>query len=227
MKNIIVAGSKPWNKEIFETFTKKKKLNWFFVSTPAQLDSVLVKISKPDFLFFLHWNWKVSSEIIKKHECVCFHITDLPFGRGGSPLQNLILNGNKETMISAFKMVEELDAGPIYIKKPLLLNGRAEDIYRTANNLSLEIMIWIIENKPSPVTQNNNPTYFNRRGIKESLLPLNSSLSSIYDFIRMLDAPTYPKAYINYGDLKFEFSHSNLKNDFIEAKVIIKKDKFK
>ena len=137
MKNIIVAGSKPWNKEIFETFTKKKKkLNWFFVSTPVQLDSVLVKISKPDFLFFLHWNWKVSSEIIKKHECVCFHITDLPFGRGGSPLQNLILNGNKETMISAFKMVEELDAGPIYTKKPLLLNGRAEDIYRNANNLS-------------------------------------------------------------------------------------------
>ena len=42
-------------------------------------------------------------------------MTDLPFGRGGSPLQNLIVRGYKETMLSAIKCVGEVDAGPIYI----------------------------------------------------------------------------------------------------------------
>ena len=44
-------------------------------------------------------------------------MTDLPYGRGGSPLQNLIINGHKETMMSALRCVQELDAGPIYLKK--------------------------------------------------------------------------------------------------------------
>ena len=44
-------------------------------------------------------------------------MTDLPYGRGGSPLQNLILDNKQKTMISAFKMTERMDEGPIYIKK--------------------------------------------------------------------------------------------------------------
>ncbi len=46
--------------------------------------------------------------------CVVFHMTDLPFGRGGSPLQNLISRGIYKTKISAIKVVKEIDAGPIY-----------------------------------------------------------------------------------------------------------------
>ena len=44
-------------------------------------------------------------------------MTDLPYGRGGSPLQNLILKGKKTTKITAFKMIDKIDAGPIYLKK--------------------------------------------------------------------------------------------------------------
>jgi methionyl-tRNA formyltransferase len=53
----------------------------------------------------------------------------LPYGRGGSPLQNLIDLGHKDTFVSALKMTEELDAGAIYLKKPLSLEGLAEEIY--------------------------------------------------------------------------------------------------
>ncbi len=31
-----------------------------------------------------------------KFECVCFHMTDVPYGRGGSPLQNLIIREPQE-----------------------------------------------------------------------------------------------------------------------------------
>ena len=49
-------------------------------------------------------------------------MTDLPYGRGGSPLQNLIVRGHKETKISAIKVVKELDAGPVLSSLELMLN---------------------------------------------------------------------------------------------------------
>ena len=52
-------------------------------------------------------------------------MTDVPFGRGGSPLQNLISRGIYETKISAFRCVAEMDAGPVYPKRPFsLAEGR-------------------------------------------------------------------------------------------------------
>ena len=53
-------------------------------------------------------------------------MTDLPFGRGGSPLENLILRGHTSTVISAIKCAPELDSGDIYLQKPLSLYGSAE-----------------------------------------------------------------------------------------------------
>jgi len=38
-------------------------------------------------------------------------MTDLSYGRGGSPLQNLIVRGYKDTMISALWIEKELDSG--------------------------------------------------------------------------------------------------------------------
>ena len=37
-------------------------------------------------------------------------MTDLPFGRGGSPLQNLIINGYKKTKYLQFELKELIQA---------------------------------------------------------------------------------------------------------------------
>lgn len=55
-------------------------------------------------------------------------MTDLPYGRGGSPLQNLIKRNIENTKISAIKVVKDLDAGDIYLKRDLNLNGTADEI---------------------------------------------------------------------------------------------------
>ena len=52
-------------------------------------------------------------------------MTDLPFGRGGSPLQNLIIRGIYDTKISAIKANKEIEAGDIYCQHNLnIKNGR-------------------------------------------------------------------------------------------------------
>ena len=223
MNSFIVASSKPWHKVSFDKFTKKTNFNWLFVSTPKELRNTLKKNTKFNYLFFMHWNWKVPQKIFEKYECICFHMTDLPYGRGGSPLQNLILEGAKHTILTAFKMTKEIDGGPIYFKNQMSLNGRAKNIYKRADRLSWKIINWIIKNEPIPEPQKGKSIYFNRRKPIQSLIPKKAKLTKIYDFIRMLDAPTYPLSFIDHGDFKLEFSQAKLVDNFVEARVMIKK----
>ena len=171
-------------------------------------------------VFFPHWSWPVSSYILKHFECVAFHMTDLPYGRGGSPLQNLIVRGHKDTQMSAFRMTEELDAGPIYLKRPMSLEGRAQDIYERVADLIYDMIAEIIEGEPEPVPQSGPVTVFDRRTARDSRLDQNASPLATYNHIRMLDAETYPKAFLNQGRL--EFTHAELDCDVVRARVVIK-----
>jgi methionyl-tRNA formyltransferase len=220
--NFIVASCKAWHKPSFEILKSKVNANWLWVTTSQELLDA-VNRSSPRYIFFLHWNWQVPKEIWSRNECVCFHMTDLPYGRGGSPLQNLIVAGHKETKLTALRMVEEMDAGPVYAKRTLLLEGRAEVIYRRAGELSFDIMRWMITNAPEPVCQVGHVVTFKRRKPEQSVLPLDVNLEILYDHIRMLDAETYPLAFIEHGRFRMEFSRAELKNDEITAKVTIRK----
>jgi methionyl-tRNA formyltransferase len=218
----IFASCKSWHKSSFDNLVKGSSEEWVWVDTPQSLEFALLD-HDPKYIFILHWNWHVPSTIFSKYECVCFHMTDLPFGRGGSPLQNLIVDGFTDTKVSAIQLVDELDAGPIYIKKPLSLEGRAEDIYIRSGEVSIEIIRWIIENKPKPIEQIGVPVLYKRRSPEQSLIPTGNNINNTYDHIRMLDAPGYPLAFIEYDNFKIEFSHAELSNDQIVAKVVISK----
>jgi methionyl-tRNA formyltransferase len=140
-------------------------------------------------------------------------MTDLPFGRGGSPLQNLISRGIHETKISAIKVVKELDAGPVYLKRDLSLYGTAEEIYLRAGDIIIRMIEEIMINNPIPQEQIGEPTTFKRRKPEMSKIENLKSIEQLFDFIRMLDAEGYPKAFLENENFRFEFSRASLKSD--------------
>lgn len=219
MSKYIVASSKPWHRPAFERIHEDERGQWAYVATRDELNKA-VKATDLRYIFFLHWNWLVPQEIWSEHECVCFHMTDVPYGRGGSPLQNLIVAGLCETKVTALRMVEEMDAGPVYAKRSMSLEGRAENIYLRAGDLSWEMIHWIIKTEPVPVPQLGGVTRFTRRRPDQSALPKEGSQKNIYDHIRMLDAPTYPLSFIDHGEFRLEFSHAELRGEEIHARVV-------
>lgn len=221
---IVVASCKAWHKPLIEKLAKKIKADWLYASDKDGLDKILA-CKNPKYIFFLHWNWLVLESIWQTHECVCFHMTDVPYGRGGSPLQNLILAGHQETKLTALRMVGEMDAGPVYTKKTLKLEGSAQEIYVKAGELSAEIIKWIIENEPEPIPQEGEVVLFKRRKPEQSVLQDTGSLSEAYDFIRMLDAEGYPRAFIEHGEYLLNFSKAKLENGRLVAEVEIKSRK--
>lgn len=217
----IVASSKSWNSLIYDDLKVSSTGRWVYVENPAELHNALCG-SIPRYIFFLHWNWIVPETIWHEHECVCFHMTDLPYGRGGSPLQNLILTGHTESKLTALRMIQEMDAGPIYSKRPLPLNGSAEEIYVRASKLSVELIRWIIEDNPQPIPQEGKVIIFKRRKPEQSNLPVNGGLMTAYDFIRMLDADGYPNAFVEHGDYRINFKNARFENEHVFAEVEIK-----
>jgi methionyl-tRNA formyltransferase len=217
----MVAGCKSWNRKVFDEVISGYPGEWALVDNPEGLKNDVLKHMQPRYIFFLHWSWKVPPEIVKNHECVCFHMTDVPYGRGGSPLQNLILRGHRHTRLTALRMVEEFDAGPVYLKEDLSLEGSAEEIYIRASYLSARMIRQIIEQKPTPLPQTGKPVLFERRKPQESRIPEFNKLRELHDFIRMLDADGYPPAFIEYNGFRYEFSRASLYHGKIVADVNI------
>ncbi len=225
MENIsyIVASIKKWHIDEFEKIKAKVPGNWFLLNESSDLTIDYLNKINPQYIFFPHWSEKVSEEIINNYECICFHETDLPFGRGGSPIQNLINKGFDKTKISALKMTNEIDAGPIYLKKTLSLHGLAEEIYIRSAKTVFEMIETIIEKNLSPIQQMGSPSYFKRRKPDQSVIPKEiSNLKELFDFIRMLDAEGYPSAKIIYNNFSIEFTRPAHRTDRIESNVVIK-----
>jgi methionyl-tRNA formyltransferase len=217
----LVAGCKPWNQRVFAERLRDQPGDWRFVGSRDELTVERVAELRPRYIFFLHWSWMVPAEILAAAECVCFHMTDVPYGRGGSPLQNLIARGHRETKLTALRMTAELDAGPVYLKAPLSLEGGAEEIYIRAAELSAELAATIARLCPEPQPQAGEPVVFKRRRPEESRMPALPDLPALHDFIRMLDADGYPRAYLEHAGFRYEFSRVTRYEGRLQADVTI------
>lgn len=222
---IIIATVKTWNIEKAQELQRKNlgKHEIQIIERREDLKADWLLLFKPDFIFFPHWSYMIPEYVYEKYNCVVFHMTDLPFGRGGSPLQNLIVRGIKDTKLSAIKVVREVDAGPVYLKEPLSLSGSAEEIYRRASDVIFDKMIpaFLNGNLLIPKEQQGPPVYFKRRTAEQSELKEEMSLSQIYDYIRMLDAEGYPNAYLVFGKYRIKLRNAKLNSGRIHAEADI------
>src|SRR5262249_30099111 len=139
-RRLVVVGSRPWVRNTFEAWAERPRYDVLFVGAREELSSDALDNWAPDYVFFVHWSWRIPAAIYDRHRCIGFHMTDLPFGRGGSPLQNLLVRGISQTQLSAFQIGAELDAGPIFLKRRLVLDGSAQEIYERATALAFSMI---------------------------------------------------------------------------------------
>jgi len=214
----IIATVRQWNINNYKKFCHGQ--SYYLIDNKNDLVYSKIKKINPRYIFFPHWSWLIPKEIWSNYPCVVFHMTALPYGRGGSPLQNLILRGQQKTKISAIKADYGLDSGGIYCQEDLNLSGRAAEIYQRVSEIIFKKMIPnIIKNNPKPKKQTGRVIKFSRRTPQQSRINTHFSLAQLNDFIRMLDAPGYPKAFMETQKLRWEFSSAKFKNNRLIFKV--------
>lgn len=118
----LVATQRPWGRETFDRIVDARPTTEQWVLREAPPDNpegsvTLLSLCErldPRYVFLLNWSTIVAPGVFDRWEVVNLHCTALPYGRGGHPIENLLLAGHAETVITAHKVVKELDAGPIY-----------------------------------------------------------------------------------------------------------------
>lgn len=225
MARYVIVTERPWYRGMAEVLQRKTGHEFRFIDSRDQLTVEYLAALAPRYVFFPHWSHKIPETIYDHFECVIFHMTDLPYGRGGSPLQNLIVRGIYRTKISALRCVRELDAGPIYLKRDLQLEGSAEDIFRCAAQTIAEMIEHLVACEPVPVEQTGAVVTFARRKPEQSNMAPLSDLDKVYDHIRMLDAEGYPHGFLETEHLRLEFRRAAREGDAVIANVVITKKK--
>ena len=120
MKTNIIVSEKSWNQNLIKELTKRfDSYNWILINEKSNFNSKYLNNFIVEKIFIPHWSYIIEKDIYESYECIVFHMTDLPFGRGGSPLQNLIVRKIYETKISAIKVQKGIDTGDIYLKEDL------------------------------------------------------------------------------------------------------------
>jgi methionyl-tRNA formyltransferase len=112
-----------------------------------------------------------------------------------------------------------MDAGPVYARRALALDGRAQEIYERAAALATGMMQDIVRDAPVPEPQQGEAVTFTRRTPADSRVPDAMSADQLFDFIRMLDADGYPRAFLDHGDWRIEFSNARLDGADVRADV--------
>ncbi len=216
----LFCAHRDWAIRLHEKLSKKYK-NLELLTDPRKLTLKNLKKMNPKMIFFPDWSWIIPKSIVKNYQCVCIHESDLPKFRGGSPIQNQIIRGIKQTKSTAFLMDTGIDTGDILLKKSLSLEGSINEIFQQMIDNDFELIDKIIKGKYTIKKQKGHTTIFKRRKPKQSeLKDLENSKLYLYNFIRMLGDP-YPNAFIKIGKKKLIFKSAKFDGKNISFNGVI------
>ena len=110
MKVVIVSKDNFWTQELINNlYFPNIEFIWVSILSEKYIENI-----NPDWIFFFHWSEIVSNNIFEKYKCAVIHTGNLPKDRGGSPIQNQILNRINNTRVNIIEMKETIDSGGVY-----------------------------------------------------------------------------------------------------------------
>ena len=218
--NYLIYSKKVWNKNNIKLLKKK-------IILKKKINLQYIKRTQPKIIFFVHWSEIIPKKLYKNFLCIQFHSSNLPNFKGGSPIQNQIMQGLNKTKISAFKVEKTLDTGKICLKQDLSLLGNAKDIFERMERKSFQMINVLVSKKNIKFyKQKRYGSFFPRRKPEQSNIETieKPNLKKLYNFIRMLDADGYPNAFISFKEFKILLKQTRINKNTLNGKFeIVKK----
>jgi len=159
-----------------------------------------------DFCFYLSFSHVVSKSTLNLfgHNIVV-HSSDLPEGRGWSPLTWQILEGKNEIPTVLFEASERVDSGKIYLKQTMKLEGHEliDEMRHAQGRLIATMVKSFVDGYPGSlekgVEQSGKGSFYPRRHAIDSKVDPDSSLRQIFLQLRVADNDIYPTFFELHG----------------------------
>lgn len=104
---------------------------------------------KPDLVVVVAFGQIFPAELLEMPRlgCINVHASLLPKYRGASPIQGVLMNGEKKTGITIMRMEEELDTGPIIDQSETVIRAweTAEELTPRMAKLGAELLVSVVE----------------------------------------------------------------------------------
>jgi methionyl-tRNA formyltransferase len=236
--NIVAVYSQPARKKgrgmhiqesPVQVIAKKNSIQTF---TPTEFFS---KISKkeieelhPDLIIVMGYGLKLPQYILQLPTLGCFniHVSLLPRWRGAAPIEHALLNGDKETGVTIFKLVQEMDAGPILAKDVISVDQHInkKELTKRLNKLGIQLLIFILPkifNKGAFLTQQDDSkiTYAHKISSSMRMLDFNNEVQTVYNKIRAFSPQ--PSAWFLLNNERIKIIKSSLIEGEFEVAVIL------
>ena len=137
------------------------------------------------------------------------HESNLPKGRGMSPLFWQIINGKKNVIFSLFECSNKIDEGRIYFKKKINFSKSMlyEEIKEKQMNSAFELIHrfvkkYLKQKNIKTYDQKGKPTYYKRLDKTMSEIDFNKSIKSQFNILRTRDNKKFP-AFFYYKKRKY------------------------
>lgn len=174
-------------------------------------------IKEGDICFLLSVYEVVKPDILKLNKNnIVIHESDLPKGKGWSPLYWQVLEGKSEIPVCLFEAVKKVDAGDIYLRDTIHLDGTelVEEIRQKQAKIRVDMALKFVDDYPSCLdrAEHQNPeeeTFYGKRTIKDSELDIGKSIDEQFNLLRIVDNKRYPAFFYKEG---------------VKYKLLIKKD---
>jgi methionyl-tRNA formyltransferase len=200
---VCCVGYRPWALEIYE-YIKDNDYEVLIISSKKEYDEQKIIEYDPDYILFYGWSWIINSQLLEDFKCVMLHPSPLPKYRGGSPIQNQIINGEIDSAVTLFLMDSGIDTGDILAQEYLSLEGSLSDIFGRITKIGKKLTLDVLTNNYTLRKQDNeNSSYFSRRKPSQSEITIDEIMTKsgeyLHNKIRMLQEP-YPVSFIKTSD---------------------------
>ncbi|WAS04155.1 hypothetical protein LQF76_08925 [Gloeomargaritales cyanobacterium VI4D9] len=204
MKITILSQDKSWINRYISEWVTQLSVNYEVEHCHTQ-----DKCQGGDILFILSFWQKVEQKIIDKYNIsLVVHGSNLPKGRGWSPVSWQILEGINKIPIVLFKATSKIDAGKIYLRDEIELEGHEliDEIRYKQVQKTIQLCERFITLYPNILAEGfdqvGEPTYYRRRVPYDSKLDISKSIESQFNLLRIVDNENYP-AFFEYRGKRY------------------------
>ena len=157
-----------------------------------------------DIIFILSYFRIIPQEYLDKHyHNLVVHESDLPQGKGWSPLFWQVLEGKNRIPIVLFEAGGLVDSGDIYFKDYIELEGHElnQEIRHKQAIKTIELCKRFLGEYKNlkPVKQKGKETIYPKRTFLDSELDIDKSIKEQFDLLRTCDNENYPGYFYHRG----------------------------
>ena len=181
------------------------------------------EISGGDLLFLISCHEIISSEVRATYQkTLVIHASDLPSGRGWSPLVWQILEGESQITVTLLEAEDKLDSGDIWHQVKIIFEGHelVDEINKCLFDAEIHLMDYAIDNFQcvDPVPQSDrNATYYSKRRPEDSRIDPQRTIAEQFNILRLADPERYP-AFFDYRGHRYKIRLTKMKGDFNESR---------